>query len=286
MTKTAFSFLIIAVAMLGNAWAEPLPVFVSIVPQKYFVERIGQDMVQISVMVEPGASPATYEPSPGQMAALDKARLYFAIGVPFEGAWLPKIQGTNSNLSIVHTEDGVKKVPMDRHGHGEAGQGEILDPHIWLSPSLVRIQARNILKALVQADKDNESLYTDNFQAFMAELDQLDQMLKNIFANKSANSEFLVFHPSWGYFAADYGLTQIPIESQGKEPGPRELAQLITLAKSKGIKVIFIQPQFSKKAAATIAGAIGGKVEVADPLAADWKSNLLRVAQIFKAASR
>lgn len=300
--KKIFAFLIICAAMLQVAWAEPLPVFVSIVPQKYFVEKIGGDMVRVSAMVRPGASPATYEPSPGQMAELSKAKLYFAIGVPFEAAWLPRIKGANKDLTVVETQAEIKKVPIVRHEHGAHekhaehnhghdhghghGHGEILDPHIWLSPALVKIQASNILKALVRADQRNEEAYRANFKAFMAEIDTLDQKLKNIFSNQGSHREFLVFHPSWGYFADDYGLVQTPIESKGGEPGPRELAQLISLAKSKGVKVIFIQPQFSKKAAATIASAIGGRVEVADPLAADWDTNLLRVAQIFKSAAR
>jgi len=271
-------------AALLMLWACPgfgggLPITVSIVPQKYFVDRIGGDLVDVSIMVLPGAGPATYEPRPRQMAALAKATLYFAVGVPFESVWLPRIEAANKNMRVVHTEMGIEKIPMagkEKHG--------ILDPHVWLSPPLVKIMARNILAALVEADPGNKTAYQENYDRFAGEIDALDVKIRDIFAKNTGNREFMVFHPAWGYFAKAYGLKQVPIEEQGKAPGPKGLATLIDHAGARGIRVIFVQPQFSQKSAQTIARDIGGQVVKVDPLAYDWLDNLYQAAQAFEAA--
>lgn len=288
--------------------ADKVPVFVSIVPQKFFVEQIGKDLVDVQVMVLPGASPATYEPKPTQMTALSKAKIYCAIGVPFEHAWLKNISAVNPNMQVVHTDHGIKKLTMTAHHHddheGEHHEGEHdhekkgghdqkvhdedhhdhagLDPHVWLSPALVKVQAKTILSALQEADPANRATYESNYNVFIEQIDQLDVQLKQIFAGKEG-LQFMVFHPSWGYFARDYGLKQVPIEVEGKDPKPAQLKELIMHAREKGIKVVFVQPQFSAKSAELVAREIGGQVVVADPLAEDWMVNLQQVADKFQA---
>lgn len=272
----------------GPAGAAGLKAFVSIQPQKYFVERISGRTAEVNVMVAPGSHPAVYEPSPRQMAALSKADLYFAAGVPFEDTWLEKIRAANPDLKIVHTDTWIQKQPIDRNGSTEADHGHDhgnLDPHIWLSPPLVMIQARHILTALSQADPDNADTYEANGQKFISELAQLDTRLRRMFAQGPQNREFLVFHPSWGYFADAYGLKQIPVEISGKTPRATDLQRLITLAREKGIQTVLIQPQVSSKSAETIARAIDGNVVSADPLAGNWRENLVEVAgKILEAA--
>jgi len=279
-----------------------LPVFVSILPQQYFVQQIGKDLVDVQVMVKPGANPATYEPSPQQMVDLSKTKVYFAIGVPFENAWLGRIADSNPNMRVIHTERGIEKLAMKAHHHhddpaehhdgehhGEAAHDEghhehaALDPHIWLSPPLVKIQARNILTALQDADPAHRSVYEANFKAFTARIDQLDTDLKNILAGKKG-LQFMVFHPAWGYFAHAYGLKQLPIEIEGKDPKPAQLKALIQHAREDGIKMIFVQPQFSSQSAEVVAREIDGQVAFVDPLAEDWMANLRQVAVKFQAA--
>jgi len=261
-----------------------MPVYVSIVPQKYFVEKIGG--------VQPGASPATYEPKPRQMVALSRTNIYFAIGVPFEKVWLKKIAAANPKMRIVNIQEGIIKIPMEPHRkHGEEPHKGtynriVKDPHIWLSPTLVKIQARNILNALVAMDQANKSVYEAGYKQFIIEIKNLDAELKGIFVGKRKGLEFIVFHPSWGYFAGEYGLKQIPVEIEGKDPKPADLQRLIKHAKKLGVKVIFVQPQFSAASASVIAQAIGGKVAFADPLALNWPDNLRQVAAKFKAVSR
>jgi zinc transport system substrate-binding protein len=270
--------------------AEKVAVFVSIPPQKYFLQQIGKHRIDVQVMVLPGASPATYEPRPRQMAAISRAHIYFAIGVPFEKTWLGKIVAANPGLQVVHTDHGISKIPMTSdhsasEHHREKDQHGALDPHIWLSPALVMIQARMILRALVEVDPDHKAVYEANANVFMSELAALDADLKKIFTGKQG-FQFMVFHPSWGYFAQSYGLQQVPVEIEGKDPKPAQLKALIEYAKRKHINVLFVQPQFSSRSADLIAKEIGGRVIFADPLAPDWSGNLREVARKFKAALR
>ena len=275
----------------GHAQAgKKLAVFVSIPPQKYFLQQIGTQRVDVQVMVQPGASPATYEPRPRQMAAISRARVYFAIGVPFEKTWLGKIAAANPEMQVVHTDHGIPKIPMlanhteSEHRRQKDHQSE-LDPHIWLSPALVMTQARTILNALVVIDPDHKAVYEANTKVFVSKLAALDADLKNTLAGKQG-FQFMVFHPSWGYFARSYGLQQVPVEIEGKDPKPAQLKALIEHAKKKHINIIFAQPQFSSRSAKLVAEEIGGQVILVDPLASDWSGNLREVAQKFKAALR
>lgn len=295
----------VTLVMSGSA-AGKVAVFVSIIPQKYFVQQIGNNLVDVQVMVQPGANPATYEPKPKQMAAIAKTHIYFSIGVPFEKVWLNKIASSNPNLMVVQTDHGIQKAPMvaphhhektaehqetDQHLNKESGHDEsrwhtgILDPHIWLSPTLVIIQARTILDTLQTVDPAHRSDYEANYNAFISEISKLDTELKNILSGKQGR-QFMVFHPAWGYFADTYGLKQIPVEIEGKNPKPAQLKALIKFANTNDIDVIFVQPQFSAKSAEVIAKGIGGQVVVADPLAADWAANLRKVSQEIRAALR
>jgi len=276
------------------AGAEGFLVFVSILPQKYFVEKIGRDLVNVSVMVPPGASAATYEPKPSQMRLLSKAKIYYAIGVPFERTWLKKIASSNPKMRVVHTDQGIEKRSLAIHHEkkpSEGGQPDeeshkqgLKDPHIWLSPPLVMVQARNILMALLDMDPTHQARYEANYEQFMMELMEIDAEIRGIFLGKKGMT-FMVFHPSWGYFADAYGLKQIPIEMEGKDPKPAQMKALIKIAKEEAIKVIFVQPQFSTKRAEIIAKAIEGRIIPADPLAEDWASNLRKQARQIMTAS-
>lgn len=277
----------------------PLGIMVSILPQRYFVERIGGERVAVSVMVAPGASPETYEPKPDQMRALARARAYVRIGVPFETVWMDRISSANSNMMIIDSIRGIARLPMTAsHSHEEepedhhpdehederqVRQGEAPkhpDPHVWLSPGLVKIQARAIHEALVELDPSHQSLFREGLDRFLADIDRLDADIRSTLSG-TKNRKFLVFHPAWGYFAHDYDLEMIPIEVEGREPSAAEMARLISLARQEGIKVVFAQPEFSTQKAGTIAREIGGEVVLISPLAHDWLANLQGVADTF-----
>ncbi|MFP4168985.1 MAG: metal ABC transporter solute-binding protein, Zn/Mn family [Desulfonatronovibrionaceae bacterium] len=266
----------------GRCSADRIAAVVSILPQKYFVHKIGGDHVQTRALVKPGANPATYEPSPSQMVSLTEAQVYFAIGVPFEDSWLPKINEVNPKLKIVKTQEGISKQPLPgKRGKDTRGEA-VMDPHIWLAPSLVRIQARNIRDGLIQADPENREDYMRNYASFARELHKIDNRLLDMFCKNPGKNKFMVFHPSWGYLARSYGLEQLAIEIEGKKPGAQQLSALVHRAGELGMDTVFVQPQFSSKNAKVIADAINGQVVEIDPLAEDWEDNLIRAAEKLK----
>ena len=277
---------LVSVPVAGDPEQTPLPVFVSILPQKYFVEQVGGPRVNVSVLVGPGHSPATYEPTPSQMQALGKARLFVRIGVPFEDVWYSRIHQTNPDMITLDAREDIPLRTM-QGTHGESlslHQSHGKDPHIWTSPPLVKIMARHLRDRLSALDPAQAADYERNFQRFSADLDALDRDIRNELAGLTSR-RFMVFHPAWGYFADTYNLEQIPVEAEGKSPGPRTLALLIEQAKAEDIRVLFVQEQFSQKAARTIASAIDGRVEAVDALAYDYPANLRRVTRLIAEAN-
>jgi zinc transport system substrate-binding protein len=245
----------------------PVSVMVSIVPQRYFVERIGGNKVYVSMMIPPGFSPATYEPKPSQMEELSATQAYIRIRVPSEEAWMERVAAANRSMLIVDQSEGIERIGGT-------------DPHIWLSPELVKIQAQKIYDGLVEIDPGNESYYEANHDAFLADLDELDTGIQEALSGLESR-KFMVFHPAWSYFARDYELEMIPVQIEGTEPSAVEMAELIRTAQENNIKVIFAQPEFSTQSAETIAEEIGGEVLLISPLAPDWLENLQRVAGTF-----
>ena len=265
------------------------PLSVTILPQKYIVQKIVKDKFDVNVMVAPGSSPHNFEPKPSNMKALFNSKAYFKIGEPSEKAWIEKFKQNAKNTIFVDTTIGIEKMPMKAHFHEEVANnssehkehkheaGE-LDPHIWLEPNLVKIQAKNIYEAMIKIDEENSSFYKQNFEEFEKELTNLDLEIKSIL-KPYENRAFMVFHPSWGYFATSYFLEQIAVENMAKEPKPNELINLIKEAKAHNVKVVFVSPQFSQKTSKTISQNIGANVVAIDPLSDDWSNNLLNVAK-------
>ena len=282
-----------------TVWGEVEPsritVFVSILPQSYFLERIGGDRVRVEVLVGEGQSPHTYEPTPKQMARLSEARALFLIGVGFEKGLMKKIGQSHRSLVIVETQKGVPYRYLaghdhrnDGHGHGNDRAGKRAgtpDPHIWMSPKLVQIQARNIHDALCRLDPAHKQQYATNLKAFLNELDRVDARIARSLAPVRGQKMY-VFHPAFGYFADAYGLVQVPIEIEGKEPGARQLADLIDRARADGVRVIFVQPQFSGNSASVVAKAIGGTVIPINPLSKEYLANLENIASAVEQGLR
>ncbi len=272
-------------------YAAQVQAVVSIAPHKTFVQRIGGDRVDVTVLVEPGQSPATYEPKPRQMTALSNADVYLRIGVPFERSLMPKIQGFTERVRIVDLREGIRLRRLGAahehagehaHGHEEhASGGE--DPHTWLSPKLAMLQAATIYDALARIDPEGEKTYRANLRGFLADLADLHGRLTEALRPVRGKT-FLVFHPAWGYFADAYGLEQRAVEFEGKEPSARHLAQIIDRARREDVRVIFVQPQFSQSSARAVAREIGGAVVAIDPLAEDYIANLERVAKQVSSA--
>lgn len=260
---------------------------VSILPQGYFVERIGGARVDVEVLARPGQSPHTFEPTPAQMGKVARAQIYFAIGgMPFETRLLEKVTATNKQMLVVDTRKGVplRTMTADEAGFEEAqkhaAQGEHHqepagqpDPHFWLSPRLAKVLAANVCDGLKALDPPHAAEYEANLKKLQDDLDAVDAKLAAALAPLRGRA-FFVYHPAFGYFADAYGLRQLPVEIEGKSPSAKELAALIQRAKKEGVKVIFVQPQLSPKSARAIATAIGGVVVPMDDLAPDYIHNL------------
>ena len=248
-----------------NKKNDKLIVFVSILPQADFVRQLGGDRVEVSVMMPPGANEHNYEPDTGQLKALSQADLYVKVGhLPFEEAWMERFISTNRDMLVV---DSSQSIEMIEH-----------NPHIWLSPRLVKIQANTISAALVQLDPENQDYYLQQKQIFLKELDKLDQEITTTLSGVKGKS-FLVYHPAWGYFARDYGLQEVAIEEHGKEPGAREMSRIIDYAKKNQIKTIFDSSQHSTHSADAIAAELGARVVLLDPLPANYMDNMRKVAK-------
>jgi zinc transport system substrate-binding protein len=262
-----------------------LGVFVSILPLAYFVERIGAERVQVETLVKPGQEPHTFEPTPQQMVRLAEAQLFFRIGVEYENSLLPRIESTMKGLAVVDCRTGIKLRHLETRAgdedndgeHEEHGEHGGTDPHIWLSlRNAIRI-AGTIRETLVHLDPAGKDLYDRGHDDLVDDLKALDQRISETLAPVRGRP-FFVFHPAFGYFAADYGLEQIAVETGGTQPSARQLARLIEEAQEAGVRVIFVQPQFSQKSAEIVATEIGGAVVPIDPLAGDYIENLERMA--------
>lgn len=287
--------------LMGALVAAPamaaMEVFVSIPPQKWLSDRIGEGLVTTHVLVEKGQDPHTYEPTPRQITALSRAKLYFTLDLEFEEQIVPRLEKTVPTLHIIDTADAIAKIAMTEEEHDEAGKDEHapthatehhlhhegLDPHVWLSPLNLKAMAAAMAKAMIAEDPANRNAYEKNLAAVSSTLETLHQQITRDLA-PYRGATFYVFHPAFGYFAHTYHLRQEAIETGGKSPSPRQLAALITRAQEVKARVIFVQPQFDPKSAQTVADAIHGKVVSLDPLAENVPLNLKTMADKIKTA--
>ncbi|MCX7883031.1 MAG: zinc ABC transporter substrate-binding protein [Brevinematales bacterium] len=273
----------------GVVFADPLGVVVSIEPQRYLVESIGKERVRVNVVVPQGKSPHVYEPTPSQLVFLQRARVWFTVGLEFENVLLKRIRTSYPHLRVVDTSEGIKRrcfsqgeiLPHEHEGasHDEERVGGV-DPHIWMSVRLAEVQARWIRDVLIALDKAGTKTYQKNYEALVKELRELDNEISRRLAPYKGRV-FFVYHPVLGYFADDYGLLQMAIEVGGKEPSPRRLQAVIHRAKQEGVKVVFVQEGFSRKSAEAMARAIGGKVEDINPLSSDYPGMFRRIVDVL-----
>lgn len=265
-------------------------VFVTILPQKYLLERITQNKIDIEVMVKKGFSPESYEPLPRQILAASLSDIYFAIGINFEEHILEKVRKINMQLNVVDTSKEIVKRQNDLflisqesndHSHNHKG----LDPHVWLDPQNAKEFARLMYYNILRIDNQNKDLYTRNYRKLKEDLDAITLKIEAELADIE-NREIIVFHPAFGYFTDAFGLKQIPIEIEGKEPSPGHIAKIINYAKENNIKTIFAQDQFSLDSAEVIAKEIDAKVVLIDPLAENYLDNLLKIARAIKNSNK
>ena len=279
----------------------------SILPTKFFVEKIAGDDAKISTMVVDGANPHTYEPRPAQMKELENSEIYFGVGgTEFDNVWVEKFKKQYPKIKFVDTASGIEKMKNhehdedhddhdehdhDKHEHGdhdhhakhhEHGDDDDhkkhhhhgkFDPHVWMDPVLAKTQAQNILNALKEKYPADAAKFDENFAKFVKELDELDAYAKEKLGALNGG-KFLIYHPALGYFAHRYNLEELSVEIEGKEPKPAELKELIDTAKKEKIKTIFIAKGFPTKAAQTIAKETGANVVKIDILSEQWDKSM------------
>jgi len=259
----------------------------STVPLGHFSKMVGGDRVQVAVLVPPGTNPHTFEPSPSKLVEVENADLYVKNGAGLE-IWMDRIMRANEDMLVVDSSSGVdliESTDAGDHDHdvnlGDHGVHEDIltaDPHIWLSPQNAMIIVDNICDGLIEVDPENADIYRKNRDDYLDELAELDRDLNSTFSEMD-RKEFIVLHPSWGYFARDYGLVQVAILEEEKEPGPRYLAEIVEVAREKNLTTIFVDKNFNPKSAEIIAEEIDGRVVPLDPLAEDYAANMRHVGQ-------
>jgi len=282
------TWIIFGVAFLAgtasNGADRPIEIVVSILPQQEIVERIGGQEVAVTVLIPPGRSPATFEPSPRLMASVFDADLLLPLGLPFERTVIARIHDIQPDLPScdaspkprpgVSTAEAIHHKALDQqepnHSHGP-------DPHFWLNPRRTIEYAGQVCRCLCQTRPESCQTFTANLADYTEALEASDRRIADRLAPFTGRILF-VFHPAFGHFANRYGLRQVAIENEGKNPTGRHLGRLIEDAKKRGVGVIFVQPQFAATGAQAVAAAVGADLVELDPLAPDLLANLERIA--------
>lgn len=278
------------VLALVTGWAAAKPVLVvTLPPQRWLVRQLAGDAVEIEVMVSPGQNPHTFEPTGRQLARLAAARGWLTIGLPFEQTLLAKIRGTTPNLAAFPMDRQVGRLAEDRAAHGHAHADALADctagadPHVWLSPAGMAQLATNTCAALQTLLPGQRAAFNEALAAFSHRMAGLQRELEATLQAVKGRT-FWVYHPSWGYFARSFGLVQVAVEADGREPVPRELARLVERARQARIRVLFADPQVDPRPVRSLAAQLGAEVAELDPLAEDWDTNLRHVATALAAA--
>ena len=296
--RSAF-ILIIAVFILHacsnteKSDSEKRIISVSILPQKYFVEELAGDEFEVNVLIPPGASPASYDPTPKQLRDLNKSGLYLAMGhLGFELAWMESITRNHKELKVIDLSAGIDLItgeemesgheeghdhgPGDAHDHDHSG----IDPHIWMSPKSAAIMVDQMAKAINRYEPACQDLVLANLSSLLERIDVLDRRMDSV-ASQLKNKKFIIFHPALTYLARDYGLEQIPMEFGGKEPSASYMKKIIDRAKAENINTVFIQKEFDQNNARQIARELDARLIQIDPLAADWEAQMKETIDAF-----
>ncbi|MDR1382295.1 MAG: zinc ABC transporter substrate-binding protein [Planctomycetaceae bacterium] len=279
-----------------------LRVMVSIDPQRCFVERIGGDRVVVEVLVPAGKEPETYTPTSENIRSLTRCRVFFRVGFPAEESFLPRLKTFAPKLQRVDTRQAVPLEmlkPQKRHEHArvsfsdESHEADVrgedthdhdydgLDPHIWVSPALVKLQAKMIRDVLISLDPSGETAYRENYETFIAEISSLQLEIHEMLDPLRGKTVY-AYHPTYGYFCEEFGLTQKAIEIEGKPPTPKNLADWIHDAKDEQVRVILVQPEFNRSAAEKIAESTGATLVPHSTLDADYFRSLRELAKIIR----
>ena len=252
---------------------------VRILPQKYFVDQIAGNLVQVNVLVPPGSSPHNYEVLPSQMKDLARSKAWLQIGLlTLEDALKGKLGDINKNLAIVNCSEGITPIAGSENieeGHQHA-MNEAFDPHIWLAPAEVKTIAKNTLNALETGFPQHSGIFKANYIRFIARIDSISRLIDQKISPLKSRT-VLIFHPALAYYARQFRLTQMALEFNGKEPSPRHMKEIVDLAHEQNIHIIFIQKEFDPSFAQELSREIDGKVVIIDPLDYNWEKQIMDI---------
>ena len=279
---------LLASCRTGAETVDKQVISVSIIPQQYFIEQLSGGLAEVNVMIPPGASPATYEPTVSQLGKLDRSAVYMRIGyVGFEQSWMEKITSVNPGMKIVDLSEGVEIIGEEAGDggdhHGPAHYGT--DPHIWMSTINARIIARNIHKELLLLFPGEKEYLQARFDLFSHSLDSLHLAIGSKLEGIE-NRTFMIYHPALTYYARDYALEQLSLEIEGKSPSPMHLKEMTDLARVNHISKILIQSQFDRKNAEILARETGSEIIQFDPLDLQWGDQMYYIAEQLNPTNR
>lgn len=287
-TIVLLSLLCLSLAACGGKRDDGKTVTVTIEPQRYFAEAIAGDKYTVKSMVSAGLNPENYDPTPRQMVDLGNSEAYFRIGpIGFEQAWMDRIRQNNPDLKLFDLSKGFnfETEPETDHAHTDAGSHHGhshggADPHIWSSISGAKQIAYNTLQAFISLDPGNEAYYTDNYKVLLKEIEQTEREM-HARLDTLSHRTFIIYHPALTYLARDFGLTQLCIELDGKEPSPSQLKELIETARDNDVQVVFVQQEFDRRNAELIAQETGCSLVSINPLAYDWSGEMINIANVL-----
>jgi len=279
---------LLASCRTGAETVDKQVISVSIIPQQYFIEQLSGGLAEVNVMIPPGASPATYEPTVSQLGKLNRSAVYMRIGyVGFEQSWMEKITSVNPGMKIVDLSEGVEIIGEEAGDggdhHGPAHYGT--DPHIWMSTINARIIARNIHKELLLLFPGEKEYLQARFDLFSHSLDSLHLAIGSRLEGIE-NRTFMIYHPALTYYARDYALEQLSLEIEGKSPSPMHLKEMTDLARVNHISKILIQSQFDRKNAEILARETGSEIIQFDPLDLQWGDQMYYIAEQLNPTNR
>jgi len=275
-------FLATVFVSCSNRPAQENRIMVTIEPQRYFAQQLAGTLFEIITLVPPGSSPESYDPTPREMTQLARSKAYFCIGhIGFENVWLEKLKRNHPDVVFFDNSQGIDLIAGDHHHEtGVSCSHTHVDPHTWSSPRQARIIVENMFAALSEIDPEHIDIYRENREKLLSEIQETDRIVSS-YLEHSSQKAFIIYHPALTYLARDYGLTQYAIETEGKEPSPEQLRQLVDFAKKQSIRTVFIQQEFDRKNAEIIARETGCRVEIINPLSYHWNEEIIRIAKIL-----
>ncbi len=254
-------------------------VLVSLAPYAYVVKKLSSNWVEVETLVPEGANPHIYEAPPKKVQQHQEAALWIYLGENFDKKMLQFLKENQSKVLTVDIAEGIELLQPEGSccEHSHSGSKDL---HLWMSPSIVKIQARKIAQALIRILPDHKESIEHNLASFLLEIEQLDQTLATLLAPKKGSS-ILVSHPAFAYFCKDYGLHQLSIEIEGKEPKPQDINHLLSHAKEEHVELIITEPQHSNKGAEAVAEVLGIQTQMIDPYTENYAENLLNLAKLI-----